>query len=39
VLSRGKRLAPGSYELTATPTDTAHNSSQPRTAMLTITAN
>jgi FG-GAP repeat len=33
-----KRLAPGSYKLTATATDSAHNTSQPRTAKLTITA-
>ena len=34
----GKHLAPGSYKLTATPTDGAHNKGQPRTAKLTITA-
>jgi hypothetical protein len=36
-LPHGKRLAPGSYTLTATPTDNAHNSGQPRTAKLRIT--
>ena len=34
----GKRLAPGSYKLTATPTDSTHTQGQPRTARLTITA-
>ena len=34
----GKRLAPGSYKLTATPTDSAHHKGQPRTAKFTITA-
>ena len=34
----GMRLAPGSYKLTATPTDSAHNNGQPRTVQLTITA-
>jgi hypothetical protein len=34
----GKRLAPGSYKLTATPTDNAHNRGEPRTTKLTITA-
>jgi hypothetical protein len=33
-----KPLAPGSYKLTATPTDNAHNKGQPRTAKLAITA-
>jgi hypothetical protein len=35
-LSRSKRLSPGSYKLTATPTDAAHNTGQPRTAKLKI---
>ncbi len=35
-LSRAKRLSPGSYKLTATPTDSAHRTGQPRTAKLKI---
>jgi FG-GAP repeat len=35
-LSRVRRLSPGSYKLTATPTDTAHNTGRPRTAKLKI---
>src|SRR5262249_30707584 len=34
----GRRLAPGSYKLTATPNDSTGNSGQPRTAKFTITA-
>ncbi len=36
MLSRAKRLLPGSYKLTATPTDNAHNTGQPRAAKLKI---
>jgi FG-GAP repeat len=36
-LSPGKRLAPGSYTLAATPTDGARNTGQTRTAKLRIT--
>ena len=36
MLSRAKRLPPGSYKLTATPTDAAHNTGRPRTAKLKI---
>jgi hypothetical protein len=35
-LPHGKRLAPGSYTLTATPTDNAHNAGQPRSAKLKV---
>jgi hypothetical protein len=37
-LSRTKRLGPGVYRLTATPTDSARRSGRPRTATLTIAA-
>ena len=35
-LSRSKQLPPGSYKLTATPTDAARNTGRPRTAKLKI---
>jgi hypothetical protein len=35
-LSRAKRLSPGSYKLTATPTDNAHDTGRPRAAKLRI---
>jgi hypothetical protein len=35
-LSRTRRLSPGSYKLTATPTDNARNTGQPRSARLKI---
>jgi hypothetical protein len=35
-LSRRKQLPPGSYKLTATPTDAARNTGRPRTARLKI---
>lgn len=38
VLPVRRRLAPGSYKLTATPTDSTHHHGQPATAKLTITA-
>ena len=39
ILSRSNRLSAGVYKLTATPTDSAHHTSRPRIATLTITPN
>ena len=38
-LPRTRRLTPGPYKLTATPTDSAHNPGPPRSTNLTITPN
>ena len=38
VLSRGRLLRPGSYMLTATPTDADHHTGAPRSARLTVRA-
>ena len=35
-LSRTNRLSPGTYKLTATPTDAAHHTGQPHTTNLVI---
>ena len=39
IVSQSKRLSPGVYRLTATPTDSAHHRGRPRVANLTITPN
>ena len=38
ILSRTNRLSPGTYKLTATPTDSAHHTGQPRAVSLTVAA-